>query len=141
MFAFCLSSNCVKSFSLRHTFGIGAALEGKTIFFNTFHRSLGFLVFFWSWFLAKFVFFFFFFFCYTELHCSLKRSWSTWNFVLKNLSFNLSFTLVASMISLSNHDFEFSFTLISFIGAISLTISCTAVVKSIYAASIQWKVK
>ena len=129
MFPFCLSSNFVKSFSLKYIFDIGAALEGKTIFFNTFHRSLAFLAFFWSWFLTKFVLVFFIF-CFTELRFPLKRSWSTWSFVHKNPLFNLSLTLMASMASLSNHGFEFPFTRISFIGAISLTICCAAVVKS-----------
>ena len=45
------------------------------------------------------------------------------------------------MISLSNHGFEFPFTQISFIGAISFTMSCKAVVKSVYAASIQLKLE
>ena len=46
VFAFCLPSKCAKWFSLRHIFDARAALEGKPIFFNTFHSSLSFLVFF-----------------------------------------------------------------------------------------------
>ena len=97
MSEFCLSSNYVKSFSLRHISDIGAASEDKPIFFNTFHSSLDFLVLFWSWFLTKFAFLFFIFWC-TELRCSLKRSWSTWSFVLKNVIFNLSLTIKLSHI-------------------------------------------
>ena len=48
VFPFCLSSNCLKRFSLRHIFDIWAAFERKPKFFNTLHSFLGLLVFFWS---------------------------------------------------------------------------------------------
>ena len=84
MFAFCLSLNCMKWISLRHIFDIRAALEGKPIFFNSFHISLGFWCSFGVDFLRRSFSYFFIFYC-TELLCSLRRSWSTWSFLLKNL--------------------------------------------------------
>ena len=48
---------------------------------------------------------------------------------------------MASMISLSNHGFEFPVARISYIGAISLTMSRMAAVGLAYAASIQMKVE
>ena len=73
---------CIVFFK-RHIFYIRAFLKGKSIFFNTFHISLSFLMFFWSWFLTKLVFLFFIV-CYTKLHCPWKFLWSAWSFVLKS---------------------------------------------------------